>query len=460
MFQRKLIAVLGVAVLLAFTAGTSFASVARVQSMDLDSPYASQFTDDYVNIYMFPTSVVRQNNLVLAELGETDGSVDPVSYGDRSMTLVKMFPKFGAIAFDMRQSLRTNDSELAGSSNSQLLDIIWGKAFTKMDLAARFQLGNSSLEYSDNTTGGTGINYEDHGAGFLGVGFNIAGWPNAFDPYPFDPAIPGAATAGGVELNYWGVTPAIAFHFQNEGRLEGAVTFGEYSIDRKITGPAATPPAGNETWQDAGNLSYSINVRGVFPHGDKDTWYPAAWYVNNDLGYDVTNYGGVAGQDRNVDETYKNWGIGVSNNMKVNDNNLLLFGIAVSTWEHEYTRTDNNAGGAAGDVKTYDEKDKFLPAFFASLETQATSWLTLRMGANQNWDTFEVDQTDFATPTSGSNSATLKASSFDMRFGAGIKWNNLDIDMTMNNVFPFTGGWILSGDPASPFTHVSATYHF
>ena len=32
--------------------------------------------------------------------------------------------------------------------------------------------------------------------------------------------------------------------------------------------------------------------------------------------------------------------------------------------------------------------------------------------------------------------------------------------MTMNERFPFSGGYVLSGDTAMPFTRVSATYHF
>jgi len=68
MFQRKLMAVLSLAAVVALT-GESQASLSRVEGMGLSVPTLSQFTDDYVNIYYYPASVVRQNNLVLAELG-------------------------------------------------------------------------------------------------------------------------------------------------------------------------------------------------------------------------------------------------------------------------------------------------------------------------------------------------------------------------------------------------------
>ena len=70
MSQRKLIVSLCVAVLLAMTAGVSQGSVSRMEGMGLSVPTLSQFTDDYANIYWYPTSVVRQNNLVLAEIGK------------------------------------------------------------------------------------------------------------------------------------------------------------------------------------------------------------------------------------------------------------------------------------------------------------------------------------------------------------------------------------------------------
>ena len=51
-------------------------------------------------------------------------------------------------------------------------------------------------------------------------------------------------------------------------------------------------------------------------------------------------------------------------------------------------------------------------------------------------------------------------SDFAFSLGTGIKFNNFDVDMTLNQSFPLSGGWVLSGDPATPFTRVSGTYHF
>src|SRR5436190_13179700 len=137
MFQRKLIVVLVVA-LVALTAGVGQASLSRVEGMELGTPQLSQFTDDYVNIYYYPASVVRQNNLVLAELGNNPtGAVDTgvfsastVTFDEQSYTVIRNFPRIGAIAFQMKQSA-LNNPLASGSLNNEQLDAIWGKAFSK-----------------------------------------------------------------------------------------------------------------------------------------------------------------------------------------------------------------------------------------------------------------------------------------------------------------------------------------
>jgi hypothetical protein len=439
MFQRKLIVVTCAVALLVLSAGVSEASLSRVEGMGLGSvPYLSQFTDDYVNIYPYPTSVVRQNNLVLAELGHNpDGDVNPVTKEtEQSLTLIKNFASIGAIAFQMEQN--DNNSSFPANLTNQQIDVIWGKGFDKLDLAVRLDITNSKIEISDDA----GNSFEAHGNTLL---FGT-------DPYPFGLAFAQDAIVDGpIELNTFGVTPAIALHLSNDNRVEAALTLRQYSLDRSLTlGGVA-----DEKWEDDGNLSYALFIRGIMNQGDRATWYPAAWYVNDDLGYTVSNLGGP--EDREVDETYKNWGVGLSHNMRVNDNNLLIFGASIGEAKHEYERNDANDGALNGDTKTFEEKTMVMPIFFASLETEATSWLKIRMGATQSLENNETETTAF-----DGTSLKIKehSSSFDFNLGAGIRWNNLDFDLTLNEAFPMSGGWILSGDEATPATRASATYHF
>lgn len=451
MSQRKLIVVLGLVALVALSAGVSQASLSRVEGMNLTLPTLSQFTDDYANIYYYPTSVVRQNNLVLAEVGNNpDGDVNRVAFDNQSFTVVRNFPRFGAIAFQMKGSA-LNNQEVSSSLNNEQLDAIWGRAFTKIDVAVRLDITNSKTEFS-TSTGGVTTGYKNLGSSF-----------NGFAPFPFGAALfPNEILDTGVELNTWGITPAIAIHLNGDDRVEGAVTVRKYTLDR--TQQNSTAGSVLESWQDAGNTSYSVLARAVLNQGDKHVWYPAGWYVNDDLGWTVTNAGNVAGVTRSADETYKFYGIGISDNMKVNENNLLLWGVQVSQFKHEYSRGDNNTGLGPGNIRTLTEKTTQFPVVFAAIETDATKWLKIRMGASRAMVTTNDESATFgaATPPPGPTTTTTKTRSNDFRFGlgTGIRWNNLDIDMTLNQEFPLSGGYILSGNQATPFTRVSATYHF
>jgi len=444
MFQRKLMAVLSLAAVVALTAGESQASLSRVEGMSLAVPTLSQFTDDYVNIYYYPASVVRQNNLVLAEMGNNPTGLSDtgvflpsaVAFGEQSFTVIRNFPRFGAIAFSMKQSALNNT--LSSNLNNEQLDAIWGKGFSKADFAVRLDITNSSAETSTNPGA---VVIKSRGVD------NLAG----FDPYPFGVVDANQIVGGGIELNTFGITPAITLHMSNDNRLEGAVTYRKYSLDRSSTA------AGNEHWQDDGSASYVVNARMFMNQGDRHVWVPAAWYVNDDLGWRVDNFGGAAGATRSAKETYRQYGVGISDNMRVNDNNLLIWGVSVNQAKHHFTRGD--AAIVAGETQELTEKTTAIPIVFAAIETDATKWLKVRIGANRTLLSDRTDTITFGPPNATTVDKT-RTSAFNFNAGTGIRWNNLDVDMTLNEKFPLTGGYILSGDRSTPFTRVSATYHF
>ena len=445
MSQRKLMAVLSLAAVVALNAGESRASLSRVEGMALSVPTLSQFTDDYVNIYYYPASVVRQNNLVLAELGNNPSGLSDfsvtipsiVTTTDQSFTVIRNFPRFGAIAFQMKQSALNNLTTSSNLNNEQL-DAIWGKAFSNFDFAVRVDITNSSAETSTNPGA---VVVKSRGID------NLAG----FDPYPFGAVTANQIVGGGIELNTFGITPAITLHLSNDNRFEGAVTYRKYSLDRSSTA------AGNEHWQDDASASYVVNARMFMNQGDRHVWVPAAWYVNDDLGWRVDNFGGAAGVTRSAEETYRQYGVGISDNMRVNDNNLLLWGVSIAQAKHHFTRSD--AAIAAGETQELTEKTTAVPVVFAAIETDATKWLKVRAGANR---TLVSDRTDTVTfgPPNATTIAKTRQSAFNLSLGTGLRWNNLDVDMTLNEKFPLTGGYILSGDRSTPFTRASATYHF
>lgn len=440
MFQRKLIAALSVIALLAVTAGVGHASLSRVEGMGLSVPTLSQLTDDYANIYTFPASVVRQNNLVLAEVGNNPGGgVNSVDTEDQSYTLIRNFPRFGVVSVQMKQSAQ-NLYNASGNANNEWFDLIWGKAFTKMDFAVRLDVTNSSYEEDFNF--GTPGHYEAKGIDF------------SFSPYPFGAFFNDAIVGTGVEVNTMGITPSISLHMNNDNRLDLAATYRTYNLDRSTSGAAFPTP--QQKWEDGGNASYAINARYFMNKSAASQWYIAGWYQNDDLSWEVSGYTPTA---RTADETYKSYGLGISNNMRVNDNNLLIWGLEVGQMKHEYSRGDNNDGVNSGDTKEWNQKASMLPVIFAAVETQATNWLKLRIGGNNTIMRQENKFSDFDAPT-GSYTEKYTFTNFDLSLGAGIRWNNLDIDMTLNEEFPLSGGYILSGNEATPFNRVSATYHF
>jgi len=237
----------------------------------------------------------------------------------------------------------------------------------------------------------------------------------------------------------------------NDNRIEGAVTYRKYSLDRS----ASTGGVAGETWKDDGSASYSVLGRAFLNQGDRHVWVPAAWYTNDDLSWRVT---GVLATPVSADEKYKSYGIGLSDNMRVNDNNLLLWGVQVAQAKHTYERKDTGNLGAA-DQSKLEEKTTFLPLVFAAIETDATRWLKVRIGANRALVSNRTEDTTFGPPATVTTDKE-RTSAFNFSLGTGIRWNNLDIDMTMNEKFPLTGGYILSGDRSSPFTRASATYHY
>ena len=447
MSQRKLMAVLSLAAVVAFTAGESQASLSRVEGMSLTAPALSQFTDDYVNIYYYPASVVRQNNLALAELGNNPSGLSDlgvfvpssVTSTEQSFTIIRNFPRFGAIAFSMKQSALNNATTTSGILNNEQLDAIWGKGFSQFDFAVRLDITNSSFQVTDDTAPATFNRVRGDGV-------------TPLDPYPFAGFGANQIVGGGIELNTIGITPAITIHLSDDNRIEGAVTYRKYQLDRTATVGGVQ----GEHWQDDGSASYALTARGFMNQGDRHVWVPAAWYINDDLSWRVENFP-APGDVRSADEKYRSFGVGISDNMRVNDNNLLLWGVTVGESKHTFERSD--AFVAGGEQSAFEEKTSVMPLVFAAIETDATRWLKVRIGANRALVSDRTEDTTFGAP---STTVTTKerTSDFNFSLGTGIRWNNLDVDMTLNEKFPLSGGYILSGDRSTPFTRASATYHF
>ena len=155
------------------------------------------------------------------------------------------------------------------------------------------------------------------------------------------------------------------------------------------------------------------------------------------------------------DNNLKGWSAGLAGNWTVGTNDLFVLGanFAQNKAEQQYDLF-GFANASSGDTLKITES--ITPVVFAALETHVNPWLTLRFGAQKNaFSNFKVES------QSRPYKATEWSSSFTMDLGAGIKIGTLQLDAIVNNNFPHTMPYLVSGSSAGPlFTKVTATYPF
>lgn len=97
-----------------------------------------------------------------------------------------------------------------------------------------------------------------------------------------------------------------------------------------------------------------------------------------------------------------------------------------------------------------DHSATWVPTLFGALEWDIKSWLTGRVGAQQAM-----------RMESQGDDNDLTEADFSYGLGVGMHFNNFDIDCTLNERFPFSGGYLISGDSTSDmFMRVSGLYRF
>lgn len=180
-----------------------------------------------------------------------------------------------------------------------------------------------------------------------------------------------------------------------------------------------------EVEDDAG-MSFRLSGRYWKTLNDRTQFVPAFNFQNIDL----TRMG-----EDDPQHTYSNIHAGGAFLFDVNQDNLLTLGVAMNRQKDNFN----------------DVAVTWLPTLFGSLEWDAKSWLTARVGCQQA----------MRNEKSGDN-LDVKTSDFLYGLGVGLHFNNFDIDCTLNQNFPFTGGYFISGDetPGTMFGRVTADYHF
>ncbi len=442
MSNRKL-SILAAAVFLTLLPVVAFASTGRLEGMTLSGDY----TNDYTNIYQWPSTIVGTGNLVYGEMGNLN-----VAGGDLAMgaVLPNLWDgKYGVWAIHLRQwtpqagqgDMTSNPNPGNGgfdpnSNANQSFDLGWGIKSGKNALG--LTLSRSYNAFTDEFPGVTWTFKQDNAIN-ENVGFN-----------------------GDLHRNIFGVGVGGSMETGPKTTLEGAVLWQARSYENSRTGTAAF------SYEDNGGSNYVLALRAIHQCTPTMSIIPVFKYY----AYDLSNKLSAAGSPTETyNNTAKGWQAGAAGNWTIGTNDLFVLG---ATFAQNKLDQQQDLFGVAAFANGYSfapgaysdtliATETLTPNVFMALETQVNSWLTLRMGANKGaWRNVKVDGHSGVGTGSVSDVLTLKDSPFGMAMGAGVKLGTLKFDAVLANGFfnnPFSD--LVGGNTSgtrTPFTKVSATY--
>jgi hypothetical protein len=418
----KTLVALAAAVLVALPVVAS-AQTARVQGMAIQGDYIK----DYTNALGYPGCISGVGNLVYGELG--------------SLTAPNTFDRgVGAVLGNLWEGrvgtwgvfLREEATQLGGASSetpvnpgtdvygsdpntntNSSFDIEWGKQFGTMRLGARLRRAYFENDYTTPAGVTTTLKY-DPTAAASNLGKNLTG------------------IGLGAQWEWGGGTMAeFGFHYDNR---TFSVVPGDFEEDNAP--------------------NYMFNARLFWQWQPNITLVPVfKWYS-----FDVGTRAKAPAAPATTEGAMKGWQAGVAGNWTLGTDDLFVLGVTMAnnTVEQDATIIAVPSGATSFTGTATDITETFTPEVFAALETHVNPWLTLRFGArNGAWHTIKVS--DDATD----EKQEIKDSPFLMTLGAGVKVGTLQFDGVVNDLFPFTAGYLFSGASAGPaFYKLSATYAF
>jgi hypothetical protein len=149
--------------------------------------------------------------------------------------------------------------------------------------------------------------------------------------------------------------------------------------------------------------------------------------------------------------------IALAANIKVNEDNLLIFGIEPYGYG-KYEPSDPPTG------ISYKVTDTYMPVFLLALESDVKDWLTFRVGAVKAFYKYE---TKYEEEGGTIQKYTETGSFYDYYMGLGFHIGDFDIDAVVNNELPFKLGYWLTGYSGwdyyygdVPIYMLTTTYHF
>jgi hypothetical protein len=218
--------------------------------------------------------------------------------------------------------------------------------------------------------------------------------------------------------------------------------FNEYSGYGEVTADA--------------NKMYGFRGRMFYQWNETITWVPYASFRMFDfsLKADSTDFADTHFGDKGM-----MFNIGLGANIKVNEDNLLVF--ALEPYGYEKYEPSNPPTGETGEFKV-----TTMPRLFLALESDVKDWLTLRAGASKD---LYKDESKHEMQGVVPDKSTFTGTSFDFYLGLGFHVADFDIDAVIDNQLPMHLGYWLTGygrdyndggNNQLPILVLTAAYHF
>ncbi len=432
MFRR----IMFVSVLLLMAPALAMGSTARLQGLGV----MPDFVEDYANIFAYPVSVTRYPAVVVGELGYDFG----FGKGFGATMGLGEDNSYGVLGIMLREHNSFDPIwGMYGFGDSQF-DILWGMNFGNASFGARFDNASSEFEWEDDT-----------------------------DHWKFSPLwlwyFTGPEDLLVSDMNTMGLAFSGAMDVRDGDKVEA--TFEYRTIDYLID-----DITGDWSVEDKGEPSYGFWGRGMFAMAENMTLVPMVGYNKYDYSWEIQSP--VPDEEDASDLVLTSMKAGLG--LRVDVGSFFMFGLGYSQNKMEIDNSFGEAAPAGGLPETVEFTSTSMPFFFGCFETDIRDWLTVRFGAKKHLLAEEatieyVNGTKIEFKTKNGNFPVevrdffyfgegvylpIFDEPFAFSMGLGFKFGDLEIDATLNEDYPFTGMYWLSGESEMPFGKISATYYY
>jgi len=427
--MRKSFAILAAVVMLLGVANVTFATQSRVVSLGK----AWMYDGDFEDIYFYPNLTADYPRMIVAEMGDDPALVQ--YYGSAAITFANEEQTWGVAGLDINHAI-TNEDEF--------------NALLALPAIGIAPVDNKwHLFYARNIGG-------------LSAGLHIARAAYASTTTTSDTVNGSLHQDNSTSAGIWDFNFGLGYSPMENMEANLGFSFKTYSFSDEIneTWPGATPAItpNTETWESDGGSGIDVALRVLYGMSDNFKLVPTAGLSMSSIGY-KTSFSDTSihpfGGEMSTFDFWAGFGANYTPVENVRVIGGLDFGISTTTIEDT---TGVLLGTPPPPVFTEIKTSTFMfPGFSAAVEADVLKWLTLRIGASK-----DIAKTTETTTTSANTETedTYTSAGYNFGFGLGFKFNKLNIDVKVNDAQPFDMGYLMSGNPNTPFTQVSATYNF